>query len=76
MGVAAPNWRKVQSRIPKKHFFLLIIPTDPHPRSHTTSWVTRCSVASFLKTVYAQASEQVCLDLNPNSIPYHLCDFG
>lgn len=53
MRVAAPNWKKVQSRIQKKHFFFLpIIPTDPHPRSNATSWVTRCSVASFFKTVH------------------------
>lgn len=51
MGVAAPNWKKVQNRI-QKHFFFLIIPTDPHPRSNATSWVTRCSVVSFLKTVH------------------------
>lgn len=30
----------------------------------------------FLEAVYTQASEQVCLDLNPNSISYYLYDFG
>ena len=45
MGLAAPNWKKVQSGIEKKRFsFLLMIPTDPRPRSNVASWTTSYSV--------------------------------
>ena len=45
MGLAAPNWKKVQSGIEKKRFsFLLIIPADPRPRSNAASWATSYTV--------------------------------